>query len=432
MSILAKLNTWSAAALLLFGSYAGTSKAAVLEVSNCNDSGPGSLRAALNLPHADGDTVDMTRLQCGRIALTSGTLGYSGVGTLSVIGPGRDALVIDAGLRSAIFYRSLEGLNYTLRLSGMTLTNGIADGGGCVRSGSNVELRNVRIHHCQARGPGGAVFALGNVSAYHTIILSNQAGSDAESEGGGGGIYVNHHLILDHSRVSGNEARGGGGIVAGTAKVTYSLIDHNTAGSGGGIDSSGAVEIYKSTIADNHAASVGGLFVHGYGDETTLITDSTISRNSGGPGSGAMIFGEATIANSTVAFNREGDGTSMCQGALFLEGPTRLESNIIASNSCLGMHPLDLSGEPDTGAVVVGSHNLIGKYSLPVPLDTLSLPPRLGPLANNGGLTPTHALLCSSPAIDRGNNVLHLAYDQRGPGYPRVKGARADIGAYEY
>jgi hypothetical protein len=31
-----------------------------------------------------------------------------------------------------------------------------------------------------------------------------------------------------------------------------------------------------------------------------------------------------------------------------------------------------------------------------------------------------------------GNNVAGLNYDQRGPGFPRVKGPRADIGAFEY
>jgi len=40
-------------------------------------------------------------------------------------------------------------------------------------------------------------------------------------------------------------------------------------------------------------------------------------------------------------------------------------------------------------------------------------------------------LLDGSPAIDRGNNEAGLLYDQRGIGFPRVKGVGADIGAYE-
>lgn len=46
-------------------------------------------------------------------------------------------------------------------------------------------------------------------------------------------------------------------------------------------------------------------------------------------------------------------------------------------------------------------------------------------------MTQTHALGAGSPAIDAGNNAAGLDYDQRGPGYQRVVGAQADIGAFE-
>src|SRR4029077_14882822 len=55
---------------------------------------------------------------------------------------------------------------------------------------------------------------------------------------------------------------------------------------------------------------------------------------------------------------------------------------------------------------------------------------KLGPLAFNGGPTPTHALLINSPAIDTGDNPFGLTTDQRG--YAREVGTGADIGAYEW
>jgi hypothetical protein len=69
---------------------------------------------------------------------------------------------------------------------------------------------------------------------------------------------------------------------------------------------------------------------------------------------------------------------------------------------------------------------------------TLTGCPLLGPLAFNGGLTRTHALLSGSPAIDAGINTGGLKQDQRGlysdqppyP-YPRASGTAVDIGAYE-
>jgi len=58
--------------------------------------------------------------------------------------------------------------------------------------------------------------------------------------------------------------------------------------------------------------------------------------------------------------------------------------------------------------------------------------PQLGALAFNGGPTRTRALQAGSPAINAGSNPLGLTTDQRGTGFPRVVGAAADMGAYEF
>lgn len=57
----------------------------------------------------------------------------------------------------------------------------------------------------------------------------------------------------------------------------------------------------------------------------------------------------------------------------------------------------------------------------------------LGPLADNGGPTLTHALLPLSPAINAGDPAFAglPAYDQRGFPFVRVSGGRIDIGAIE-
>jgi len=64
--------------------------------------------------------------------------------------------------------------------------------------------------------------------------------------------------------------------------------------------------------------------------------------------------------------------------------------------------------------------------------------PVLGPLAANGGPTPTHALLFGSPALDKGNRSGALS-DQRGRSRPfniasiapASGGDNSDIGAFE-
>jgi len=77
------------------------------------------------------------------------------------------------------------------------------------------------------------------------------------------------------------------------------------------------------------------------------------------------------------------------------------------------------------------------------PTDLSGVDPMLGPLQDNGGPTPTHALLPGSPAInaipvedctydddgDPGTPEVPLTTDQRG--VRRPQGGRCDIGAYE-
>lgn len=62
--------------------------------------------------------------------------------------------------------------------------------------------------------------------------------------------------------------------------------------------------------------------------------------------------------------------------------------------------------------------------------------PLLGPLRDNGGGIPTHALMSRSAAINAGSNPNGESQDQRGIGtdsslYPRVSKGVTDIGAFE-
>lgn len=78
-------------------------------------------------------------------------------------------------------------------------------------------------------------------------------------------------------------------------------------------------------------------------------------------------------------------------------------------------------------------HNLVydpdSLFSDPNGDDIFGEDPLLGPLANNGGLTKTHALLKNSPAIDAADGSLApgVTIDQRG----FSRGSAPDIGAFE-
>jgi hypothetical protein len=106
--------------------------------------------------------------------------------------------------------------------------------------------------------------------------------------------------------------------------------------------------------------------------------------------------------------------------------------------------PTDLLVGPS--GTVTGAFNLIGDAATAGGLmngvdgNIVGVNPALvfGPLAGNGGPTPTHALLAGSPAIDAGNPAFDpnaftppLVNDHPGAGFARIKGGRLDIGAFE-
>ena len=115
--------------------------------------------------------------------------------------------------------------------------------------------------------------------------------------------------------------------------------------------------------------------------------------------------------------------------------PLLVDSTIISNNRCNGTAGYAITRpEFSNKTVLLGANNLItgpANMSLPTPTDTIVDDPHLAPLSDNGGPTQTHALLQDSPAIDMGNNEAGLEDDQRGHGFPRVKGTRPDIGAFE-
>jgi hypothetical protein len=101
-------------------------------------------------------------------------------------------------------------------------------------------------------------------------------------------------------------------------------------------------------------------------------------------------------------------------------------SDFVAHNTLLGFPPI-VSGS---------SHDLVrvnpSSGGLPASAVISRADPLLGPLQNNGGPTPTMALLPGSPAIGAGVNSNTPPYDQRGPDYPRINDGIIDIGAFEH
>lgn len=305
---------------------------------------------------------------------------------------------------------------------------------------------NAVTSQCGVCAPqGGGIAAVGDTRLRNTQVGGNSAGS-AGLYGGAGGLRVFNatSVAIYSSAIVGNHAdSAGGGMIAseyGYLGIDGTTISGNDAGNQGGTNEGGggvlclacALTVTSSTISGNVAGADGGGIMVGFGDyapAAPAILDTTISGNSAREGGGLMLDGgDATISSSTIAFNQ---GTTRGAGisASYYSYTIELQSTIVSNNTNGG------SGS-DVFALgeVLGANNLIpsaGGSPAPMPADTITDDPLLEPLAANGGPTQTHALGAGSPAIDAGNDVAGLVFDQRGEPYLREFGAAADIGAYE-
>ena len=426
----------------------GAASAAVRVVGNCNDSGAGSLRNAVAAA-SSGDRVDLTGLACSRIALTSGRIVVP-QDDLKLVGPGAVALEIDGNRQDRVFEHTGAG---TLHLQGLSVAKGRVTSpeawGGCIYSAANVTLTRVRMHRCVAEKTsplagelayGAGVFALGTVTMTRSSAFYNNSDTI-------GGAIMASGVVLDHSKLYENFAWTGGGFYALNATVDYSLVRDNHAGrTGGGMflncgspRSECRLIIRNSTIAANRSrreAAFSAQSTHRIVIRNSTITDNVANQISVAwlPTSSSQVWTFVRIYNSTIASNHEQPlPGEACAGALRVTGGLELllESTIVSANTCSLGADMDIAG--GGGALAVGGNNIVGVSEVPIPDDTiLTSNPRLAPLANNGGPTPTRRPLADSPALNRGNNVLDCVYDQRGPGFPRVQGAFAEIGAIEF
>lgn len=255
------------------------------------------------------------------------------------------------------------------------------------------------------------IFSIDNPTDSIDVVISDLTLADAHATGNGGAIAnAGETVTLRFVTLSGNEATGEGGAI---------------------FNNGGILTIENSTLSNNRANKAGAIYTIGF---TLNLINSTVSGNHASDSVGGIKFEFAfgSISNSTIADN---DATFSQGGILFGTGSQVLDilSSIVAGNT-------DITGASDLArfAGFVNATNSLFQQVLPggaingIDTDNLvGVDPLLSPLAAHGGPTDTHALEPASPAIDRGVNLLGLAFDQRGPGFPRTIGAATDIGAYE-
>ena len=321
----------------------------------------------------------------------------------------------DCSLREAVNAANASGsddtINFAAGLTTVTLTNQIV-------INNNTGALNINGTGANNLTIDGGTGANQIFVSFGAVTISGVTLTGGNGGGGGitigGAIYAEGSLTLDSVHITGNSvnrACGGVYFVGGTHRILNSTFSNNFGGDCGGgfYNNGGTMTVINSTISNNTAAQEGGGFCGN--DGNTTLRNVTITNNVGG-------------------------GIAQDEGTLDL-GNTIVAGNIV--NSGREINALIISAGGNLFGASAGASPVTGiNYQ---PTDIRDINPVLGALTNNGGSTPTHALLSGSPLIDNGINILvspfALAFDQRGTGFARVRDgngdgiATVDIGAFE-
>jgi hypothetical protein len=398
--------------------------AADITVTSAADAGSGSLRAALleaeDQNHDGADTIDFAPTVTGAIELDTALPSIGG--ELAIVGPGQSVLTVrralDATTPFGVFRTSQNSI---LSISGLTISNGKAEAGAGIDSEGPLTLTRVTVSGNENSGPEGGDSGAGIAASFGPLILRdslvsqnivNTDGAGAFGHGVfGAAVFAPEGGQIIHSTIAGNRV------------VVPAPVD-NLQVFGGGIELEAEVPttapgvIEGSTIAGNTVALNGsaGSIVEGAGADlvgNVTMTGSTVTGNSAEAATvnGANLFGfheagfpDPIVRDSIVSNPRA--GAPNCAGTLISEG-----FNIDDGSNCGFKQGSDRSR---------------------------TNPGLATSLADNGGPTPTFALLPGSVAIDQGN-AFGASADQRGlarlsdfaaiPNAPRGDGS--DVGAFE-
>ena len=355
---------------------------ALFTVTNLQDSGAGSLRQAIedaNSQAGRDEIIFENSLSGGQITLTSGLLDITDA--LTIRGLGANEIAVSGNNSDRVFFINDGSENLIeVEVIGLTITEGFrsfrgtGDGGGIINSENLTIIESVIADNFAQEG-GAGISNQGTLNLVNSAIINNEVGG-GQLPLGGGGIYN-----------------------SGTATIINSTIANNSGDDiGGGIANNGNLELANSTVTGNSLSSSGDAFAPGGAGIYN------VARGDNG--------GSITVTSSVVADNSSnydiGGGLFSGQTASFNSGGNNLISN----------------GDNATGFNNGVNGDIVGTAANPVD-------PLLGTVQNNGGTTPTAALLTGSPAIDAGSNPRSLDTDQRGAGFARVKGSQTDIGAFE-
>lgn len=355
---------------------------------------------------ASGDTIVLQPGTYSEHISVTKNLTLQGSGSSIIDGSNSGTVVnIPSGKTVTLDQLVIQNGSATASFSSSAVAAGISNQGALVLSNSIVQNNQLTAQTALPYPVAGGIDNSGTLTLISTSVVNNSGFNGCYNAGG-----VNSSsgtMTIQNSYFSGNTASSGGcsgpgtsnpdGIRANQGTISQTYLDGN------GMTIGGAVTITQSTIT--------GPIDHYYSRLT--VTNSTLTSRLTLDVRGST-YGTADIRNSTVGYISFGVPAS---------------SSILNSilSGCSGTF---ISGDynilPSGCSFVGGGHDLVG------------VSPNLGPLANNGGSTPTQMPQPGSPAIDGGNpsgctdsagNLLLV--DQRNLPRSEPPAGTCDIGAVE-
>lgn len=336
----------------MIGILAGSAHAATFTVTNTDDNGPGSLRAAIAQTenNLENDTIEFDSAYFSvprELVLTSGQFTINAdnadgvIRTVTILGPGADRLTINANHSSRIFEIAAFG---SLNLNGVRLVNGNAPSGY----------------------KGGA-------------INSNSGYLGPDIVG----------LTVSNSILSGNHADYAGAIMAFGAVLNNCAIFGNSANIAGALVITGDSQIINTTIADNETTFDAAINIHYY----------------------AIV----KFINSAVIFNRSLSTNNQVAGVIGV-GSLNINPSIYSINSIFARNESASTVTYDLDIRINTAGNSVIERSIETIIETdlggnqIAVDPLLSrTMTTDGGVIPGNRPLNGSPVIDAGSDCVLVA-----------------------
>lgn len=355
-------------------------------VTTLAESGPGSLRDAINLANAAGQPATISLAVTGTVRRLPGSPFPTFTNSISFLGPGTNLLTIDGiatnGVAGGLF-RIAAGTTNLIR--GVRLANaGTGSAASALINNGSTILENCLVENCAGSfGFGGAIqnTVAGRLSATNCVFLNNRTtggqgvnrgpGNNGGPGGGGAGmggaIYSDGTLTLSGCAFVNNVATGGNG-----GNGDGNGFNDDAGGNGGGPNPGTGGAVGQPGGAGGYGGGGGGGAgsaltgfaggVGGFGGGGGAGGARGIGGNGGSAGAGGLYGGAAGVSLSSHSGG--GGGGAGIGGAIYAQlGPVTIVNcsftGNLATNGVGGVGSFGLgngaNGQGVGGAVYINS-----------------------------------------------------------------------------